>query len=632
MRDLIGWWKTDTKHVMIQAPTGTGKTVLHLLFALLKLDSHRVIYFSREHAQIEQCTYELNQLIEHNPDADIRAVHIAGKAHSCLHSYVRDMDDLEAQDIACEEYTSSVCGYDNFLSQPRTTKDEVLTLSSHFKDVFYSFDMLEEDRQIIDETMVEVTPKDQIIDELFQNKIATNEIIMEVAEKYSTCPRTLQNWAMENANIIFAPYNYMIIPRFEPDPDNDLYIIDEAHNLDSNLTSMYSYGIARKTIINYLNYIRNKPTMAYLNPLNDKVIQPLLRYNEGDSEYSIYDDDLSIFLNGIDIDDISMLSQLLEEIVDKSTKVRKYGGDKSDKVPKYFKSMLRFTEVLIRLKDNHKSGYITYSYGRYEINFVDTNMIFNSISKQADRIIISSGSLYPKYMAAYLGLNRKNLDIFEYNPPHKNRFNIASVVASYNGVKLNSRWKNRKPRTYDAYTDIIEDVYHENDEGTLVYFTSYAYRDEIGKRLDDRGIPYYEPGDVDQYRADLRDGKSAVFMSAFRGLGSEGWNFGDEQSRAIILIGIPYLPIRDIGVKAQRKYYDSRKKGLGVAWYNQKAVLWLMQSFGRGLRHKDDYTTIYFVDNRIGKMRRYFLDWVKKATNWKMVRWENRRKIRNEMW
>jgi Rad3-related DNA helicase len=263
------------------------------------------------------------------------------------------------------------------------------------------------------------------------------------------------------------------------------------------------------------------------------------------------------------------------------------------------------------------------------INFVDTDVIFRSISAKAKRVIISSGSLYPKHMAMYIGLNKSNSMIFEYNPPHKNRHNISSIIGSYGGVQLSTKYTNRKESVFKAYAEMVREVYQDNAHGTLVYFTSYAYRDKIGGYLKGWNIPYFEPDSVAEYRETIHAGKRAVFMSAFRGLGSEGWNFGDDQSRAIVLIGIPYLPTGELQVKAQQIYYNSRKTGLGNTWYNQKATLWLMQAFGRGLRHKDDFTTVFFADSRIPRMRGYFIGWVKEATNWKVKEWLNGRpKIR----
>ncbi len=57
----------------------------------------------------------------------------------------------------------------------------------------------------------------------------------------------------------------------------------------------------------------------------------------------------------------------------------------------------------------------------------------------------------------------------------------------------------------------------------------------------------------------------------------------------------------------------------------QKAALWIMQTFGRGIRHKDDWTKVYFLDNRITRLKAFFIGWVKRATNWKLQTWKPRK-------
>ena len=152
-----------------------------------------------------------------------------------------------------------------------------------------------------------------------------------------------------------------------------------------------------------------------------------------------------------------------------------------------------------------------------------------------------------------------------------------------------------------------------------MFFTSYQFRDLLIDLLPDLAI--YQPQDVKEYRKEVADGEKPIFMTAFRGKGSEGWNFPDDQSRTIIMIGVPFLPM-DITVKSQMKYYNSKRAGLGDTWYKQKAVLWLVQAFGRGFRHKDDYSKVYFADKRVGSLRRYFPKWVNSAINWTPGSWE----------
>lgn len=626
--DLKAWWKGGKKHMLLQAPTGTGKTLVHLIFGILKLEKHRLIYFSREHAQIEQCTLELRQLIEKNQGKDIKAVHIAGRGVSCIQPDVMILDDHEEQLVTCESYNARICDYHTQLQigkQVIVRTDHQLTLLPEHRYVYYQYDIEKEHNTRVAPGMVTQTPLSHIVTELFADGIATNEKILEIAGKYIICPRKLQNLAMDYANIIFAPYNYMVIPRFpqsEEQQGTDFFIIDESHNLDTNLTSMLSVEIGFKTVERYFTAVNETVKYEYLKDLSNKVIPKITALKK--ENLLLSGDKLKIVMDTIEYEDAKVLGEMITKEVNSAVREKRFGKSDSEgkKVPKAFLSMRKFTDAILRLKRNHYSGIIDTEDDRYKVLFVDTDVIFSSISARAHRILISSGSLYPRFMGKYLGLKKDNTIMHDYNPPHRNRFGVGQVINRKDTVRLNTSYDNRSAELYQAYAKIVWDGYKMNKAGTLVYFTSYKFRNEIGGYLEQWGVPYYEPQTIEAYRAEISAGKRAIFMSAFRGLGSEGWNLGDDQSRLILLCGIPYLPHKEPIVMTQKNYYEKKRIGLGQSWYNQKAALWLMQSFGRGIRHKNDWTKVYFLDDRVARLKRYFIKWVDKATNWKPRNWD----------
>ncbi len=630
LSDMKAWWKSDFKHMLLQAPTGTGKTLLHLVLTLLKLKGHRTIYFSREHAQIEQCVFELRKLIDINPGHSVKAVHIAGRGVSCIQPQVKLIADHEDQLVECESYDSVICNYHKLLTmsnEAKTDKFHQLTLMTQHHGVYWNYDIDEQHNKRVEGHMVVPVPLTQLSEELFADGIASNSKILEIAEKYIICPRKLQNLAMQDANIIFAPYNYMVIPRFpqsEEQLKTDFFVIDESHNLDTNLTNMLSVETSDRSVERYANAIR---AIQYgeLRENSTSILRALNKVKKIDK--AILGDELKHLMEEIEVDEVIKLSDVLQAHIGHSIKHKTFAGGGSTstkKIPKAFISFRKLNEAILRLKFNHLSGIFEYEKEeeRFKIQFVDTDVIFKYVTNKAYKILISSGSLYPRFMRSYLGLNRKNTISHDYPPPHKNTEGIARVVVKYKNVRLSTSYKNRGDKVFDAYARVIRDIYEMNPNGTLVYFTSYKMRNEIGNRLQMWNIPYYEADTIEAYREVIAQDKKAIFMSAFRGLGSEGWNLGDNQSRVIALCGIPYLP-RVAIVETQKAYYEKKKKGLGQSWYNQKAALWLMQSFGRGIRHKDDWTKVYFLDDRVGYLKSYFIKWVARATIWKPIDWSD---------
>ncbi|KAI5165191.1 hypothetical protein NEAUS04_2447, partial [Nematocida ausubeli] len=87
-------------------------------------------------------------------------------------------------------------------------------------------------------------------------------------------------------------------------------------------------------------------------------------------------------------------------------------------------------------------------------------------------------------------------------------------------------------------------------------------------------------------------------LCVFRGKASEGINFRDHESRAVILVGIPYPNIRNHSVILKKQYNDRYLKSTGRKWYEQQAFHAVNQALGRCIRHKNDWGSIFMLDSR----------------------------------
>lgn len=63
---------------------------------------------------------------------------------------------------------------------------------------------------------------------------------------------------------------------------------------------------------------------------------------------------------------------------------------------------------------------------------------------------------------------------------------------------------------------------------------------------------------MNDYYTKIKDStcKGAIFMGVCRGKVSEGLDFIDANGRAVIIIGLPYPPIKDPRVILKRQYLD----------------------------------------------------------------------------
>jgi regulator of telomere elongation helicase 1 len=116
-----------------------------------------------------------------------------------------------------------------------------------------------------------------------------------------------------------------------------------------------------------------------------------------------------------------------------------------------------------------------------------------------------------------------------------------------------------------------------------------------------------------------------VLMGVCRGKISEGIDFANEQSRAVIITGLPFPPSFDPKVKMKQEYLNrakatssiqaSKEGGFGAdsrdnpsfdklsgqAWYTQQAHRAVNQAIGRVIRNRLDYGAVLLLDTRFGQ-------------------------------
>jgi ATP-dependent DNA helicase DinG len=111
----------------------------------------------------------------------------------------------------------------------------------------------------------------------------------------------------------------------------------------------------------------------------------------------------------------------------------------------------------------------------------------------------------------------------------------------------------------------------------------------------------------------------------------EGLDGKDDRVRAQILIKAPYPNIGSAQVAARKDLSD------GQEWYLAQAANSLVQAYGRGTRHANDYSVMYVLDSEVSKavakanksIPKWFMDaWVlSNPSNWKVV---DGRYVRNQ--
>jgi regulator of telomere elongation helicase 1 len=114
---------------------------------------------------------------------------------------------------------------------------------------------------------------------------------------------------------------------------------------------------------------------------------------------------------------------------------------------------------------------------------------------------------------------------------------------------------------------------------------------------------------VEAYKTASKREHGAVLCGVFRGRNAEGSNFPYNEARGVVLIGVPYADFSDPVVKAQIRYLNGKRRGLGDRWYSMDAFRAANQAMGRGIRHRDDWCNFILMDRRYSTHQKLISQW-----------------------
>ncbi|CAB3408195.1 unnamed protein product [Caenorhabditis bovis] len=245
-------------------------------------------------------------------------------------------------------------------------------------------------------------------------------------------------------------------------------------------------------------------------------------------------------------------------------------------------------------------------------------------------VLLASGTLSPIQSFTFnMGLNFGA--ILENEHALKTVPVVTSVVMKGYRNNITGSYANRSNSDYIA--DVAESlirVLDETPQGVIVFFASYAQMQDLTnswksmKRANNSETFWekmtkskdvvVEPRAKDElvavrakYVNGVRNSKGAALFAVCRGKVSEGIDFCDAESRAVVIIGIPYPPINDERVVLKKmflediKFNDNNKQSERQSsrdWYQMEAFRAVNQAIGRVLRHKDDFGAVVLIDSR----------------------------------
>jgi regulator of telomere elongation helicase 1 len=550
--------------LVAEACNGFGKTI-SVLSCLLPMGK-RIIYGTRTHEQVRQVLLELEKINEKSGES-YTAVNLASRDHLCVNPECRGLPRNEAQELCNILRKNEECPYVSDLDKPPRGLPSILS-------------------------------KDTLVKEGRRRRI---------------CPYYLARRMMKESRVVVAPYPYIFNPMIRLatglDLEGRVLVLDEGHNIDKVGQEILSDTMTERGLsaaAEEMKLIEESPRFI------ERLGEHLLKSDQGKPRLvspETLQRDLELAL-GVEIEAFIDGHSVFVDAV----RTKKMQG--GNPPVSYLNGLLGFFELLqTSVKDKYVGVYTRSYYGAPVIEYrcLDPSLAVVPVVEKASGAIVMSGTLSPlDTFSEILGLGDA---VQRSYPSIQKSKRIRMIVETGVTTTYRERTDEMITRMGEAVSRAVEAV----DQGVLLFFTqrgfmntcldvweSKGYVKGQGGRLYLGGKQLYREGTdakrnrdvVTRYKRMAVGVGGAVLCCVFRGRNSEGSNFPGDQARGIVLVGVPYANYGDPLVKAQIRYYNRLRRGLGNRWYTMDAYRAANQSLGRGIRGRDDWCHYWLLDRR----------------------------------
>ena len=470
---------------------------------------------------------------------------------------------------------------------------------------------------------------------------------------------------ISNHHVFFADLNvraetdfdseYLILPRY------DMVIFDEAHNIESVARSYFSVEVSKISFTRLLNRIYQKKNKR------KKEKSALIRVEDTIDEKDLEDSQQYIYLLNTLKEEISILQNIGDEYFDEIRKIYETNTeapirkslnnfemtksrfletlrDKKDifqsKLADFLTLMMSFNNVIDEEKEknpevinfnNHLKMFKAYIDSFKFINsFEDDNYIYwldiNSkrtnvvltatplnIAKKLssvlfdnlDRLIFASATIVANgnfdYFKKSLGLDEEDCIECIIKSP----FNYDEQMSVYIPTDIQDS-ENINAFVTDA-SKFILDILLKTNGKAFILFTSYTMLNQIyysiSKKLIDKGFEVFLHGDKprSQLIKEFKEAENPILFgttSFWEGVDVQGENLSN-----VIITKLPFLVPTDPVVSAISKKIEEDGGNSFTDFQLPEAIIKFKQGVGRLIRKKTDSGNIFILDSRILKKR-----------------------------
>jgi DNA excision repair protein ERCC-2 len=545
----------ERKPMLIQAPTGLGKTV-GVLYPVLKEALERgqkVVYVTPKNSQHSVAEDAAARFQE--TGAKVKSLTITAKGKIC------------------------------FKNEPLCNPDYCEFASDYYSKVH----------------------QQGILDILSKKRSLKARTFRQLGEEYKVCPFELQLDGAREADIIICDYNYVFAPRsaFGRMTMSDVdqtgkpnLVIDEAHNLPSRAMDYYSPSLSTVTLENMREEVRKvaEPFASEAEELLDGCIAAILACGpQGSSKPSRIDPPVEQF-NEQDSQLRALLSRYLDADIDIQPR---------DVIMRLCFYWNEFTETLEYISDPDRHEFFATfrqdrAGGTVKITCCDASEMLKNCFEDYEQVAGFSATLKPfDYYAKLSGLDPDLVKTAEFQSPFPGKNRKLLIIP-----QISTKYSERE-RNYAKIADAMRRISGLRKGNYFAFFPSFEFLERV--------FSLFKPPDGFSVLKQDRDMKSSqveaildhlrsasvptILFAVQGGMFSEGLDYPGETAIGAFVIGPP-LPTFDFEREEMRNYYE-RRYGAGFDYaYAIPAMAKAIQAAGRVIRSETDRGLIVLMDSR----------------------------------
>lgn len=532
------------RNLFIQAPTGTGKT-LSVIYPSLKAMGEglasKLFYLTGKTVTATVAIDTLKLLSEHG--LKTKAVHITAKEKACANG-----------DFICNP---DACPY----------------ADGHFDRV-----------------------NDAVFDCITHESVITRDVIFDYSSRHKVCPYEFSLDVSSWCDAIIGDYNYAFDPRvklqrfFEAGAvDEYILLVDEAHNLVSRASEMYSAVIVKEDILecNRMTKGMSKSLTSALNAANKRMLE-LKR--ECENDYEIYGN----------VDELYKALERLYSELSKLLQKQKY-FDTRDEVLEFFFKVKTFVETYPYVL----KGYRIYGKIQYDGSFcikllcVDPSDNIQESLIAARTAVFFSATLLPiNYYKELITGDTEDYAIYaETSFRQEQRFLAVARDVS-------SKYTRRNADEYRRIAKYIETAASAKKGNYIAFFPSYEFMEHVAAYLPETMNTITQSSHMSEQEReaflkefDAEREETLVGLCVMGGIFAEGIDLTDEKLIGAFVVGTG-LPMINTESEIAKKYFDEDGRDGFAYAYRFPGMNKVMQAAGRVIRKETDRGIILLMDER----------------------------------